>query len=62
MEHSAETEGKILTRKATHQEIADTIGSSREMVSRILADLKTGGYIDYENRQITLIKKLPTAW
>lgn len=61
-EHAKQLGDKKVVDKVTHQEIADTIGSSREMVSRILADLKTGGYIEYESRQIILLKKLPSAW
>lgn len=37
-------------------------GSSREMVSRIMKELITGGYIRNESRQITIEKKLPAHW
>jgi len=50
------------TDRLTQQEIADRVGSSREMVSRILKDLRTGGYISIENRQICINKPLPKAW
>jgi len=46
----------------THQDIADRIGSSREMVSRILKDLVAGGYIAIDRRIITLVRPLPPAW
>lgn len=46
----------------TQQDIADRVGSSREMVSRILKDLRVGGYISVENRRISIIKSLPKAW
>jgi len=48
--------------KLTQQDIADRVGSSREMVSRILKDLKAGGYISIENKQITIKEKLPHNW
>jgi CRP/FNR family cyclic AMP-dependent transcriptional regulator len=48
--------------KLTQQDIADRVGSSREMVSRILKDLKAGGYITIENKQITIKEKLPHNW
>jgi CRP/FNR family cyclic AMP-dependent transcriptional regulator len=51
-------QGKI-TEKMTQQEIANRVGSSREMVARILKDLKAGGYIGKENKQITVLKTLP---
>lgn len=53
-------EGK--TKRLTQQDIADRVGSSREMVSRILKDLKIGGYIAIENKQIAILKPLPKAW
>lgn len=48
--------------RLTHQDIADRVGSSREMVSRILKDLRTGGYISIENKQVTIVRPLPKAW
>jgi len=46
----------------THQEIASRIGASREMVTRILKDLHTGGYIEVESRRIVVKKELPANW
>jgi CRP/FNR family cyclic AMP-dependent transcriptional regulator len=46
----------------TQQDIASRVGSSREMVSRILKDLRTGGYIEQQDRQILIRKSLPHAW
>jgi len=53
---------RVLKRSLTHKNIALRIGSSREMVTRILKDLENGGYISIENKVITLKKKLPSAW
>ena len=55
-------EVSTVRRGMTHQEIADRVGSSREMVSRILKDLRLGGYIEIDNKQITLLKPLPKGW
>lgn len=52
----------IIPQRLTHQEIADRVGASREMVSRILKDLAAGGYVRVENRKIVLCKTLPTHW
>ena len=52
---------KILER-ITHQEIASRVGCSREMVSRILKDLESGGYIRLVERRIVLVTKLPQHW
>ncbi len=46
----------------THQDIASIVGASREMVSKIVGDLKKGGYIDVSRRKITLLKPLPKGW
>ena len=37
---------KIVTRKIAKQDIAKMIGASREMVSRVMKDLQTGGFIE----------------
>lgn len=49
----------ILRKQLTQQEIADQIGSSREMVARILKELIYGHYIRLENRRIIVLKMLP---
>ncbi len=53
---------RIIQIRLTHQDIASMVGSSREMVSRILKDLTVGGYIDSQNKHIILKKDLPQAW
>lgn len=57
---SAET-GRIEP-KLTHQEIADMVGASREMVSRIMRELAVGGYIEQAAGSIVLRKALPRGW
>jgi CRP/FNR family cyclic AMP-dependent transcriptional regulator len=52
----------VITEGHTQQDIANRVGASREMVSRIFKDLKTGGYIDIHNRHITIKAKLPPSW
>lgn len=52
----------IIQEKLTHQEIANMIGSSREMVSIILKELANGGYISVSGKQITINKKLPYSF
>jgi CRP/FNR family transcriptional regulator, cyclic AMP receptor protein len=53
---------KTIDDLVTHAEIAAQIGASREMVSKLMKDLERGGYVAVENRQITLLKKLPARW
>jgi CRP/FNR family cyclic AMP-dependent transcriptional regulator len=38
------------------------VGASREMITRILNDLKRGGYIAIENRRIVVQGNLPARW
>ncbi|MGA8261318.1 MAG: Crp/Fnr family transcriptional regulator [Arenicellales bacterium] len=57
-----EHEGKRVTDRLTHQELANMVGSSREMVSRILRDLKAGGYISIDHKHITIERDLPAGW
>ncbi|PCJ46143.1 MAG: Crp/Fnr family transcriptional regulator [Moraxellaceae bacterium] len=52
----------IVKEKLTQQDIANRIGSSREMVARILKDLTVGGYIRSESKQFHILKKLPESY
>lgn len=51
-----------LREKLTHQQMAQHLACSREMVSRLLKDLETGGFIAVRERWIWLIKPLPARW
>jgi len=60
---SEEIDGvRVITEKLTQQDIASRVGASREMVARILKDLRVGGYITQESGRITLNKALPYSW
>jgi CRP/FNR family cyclic AMP-dependent transcriptional regulator len=60
---AVERDGKLtIPEKLTQQEIAERVGASRDMVSRIFRDLTAGGYISVENRFITINKKPPARW
>jgi CRP/FNR family cyclic AMP-dependent transcriptional regulator len=52
----------VIEDKLTHQEIANMVGSSREMVSIILKELSNGGYITVDKKLITINRKLPYSW
>jgi CRP/FNR family cyclic AMP-dependent transcriptional regulator len=58
----AQEDGEMITEKITQQEIADMVGASRAMVSRILKDLKAGGYISVDKKRISIHQKLPSRW
>jgi CRP/FNR family cyclic AMP-dependent transcriptional regulator len=60
---AVEQDGKmVVPEKFTHQEIAEHVGSSREMITRILKDLSTGGYIEVRDRTITMNRRPPAHW
>ncbi|WP_399361178.1 helix-turn-helix domain-containing protein [Thiohalobacter thiocyanaticus] len=46
----------------TQQDIADQVGSSREMVSRILKDLRAGNYISMDGKRFVINKRIPDRW
>jgi len=58
-----EDNGKlVIPEKMTQQDIADRVGASRDMISRIFKDLTVGGYVTIESRQITIHRKPPARW
>ncbi len=59
---AAEKDGKLVTERITHKEIANMVGASREMVGRILKDLRKGGYISVDSGRIIINEKLPARW
>ncbi len=48
----------ILEQRMTHQEIANMVGSSREMVSKIMGEFVDAGDITIEKKHININKKL----
>ena len=60
---SEEKDGiRVISEKLTQQNIASRVGASREMVARILKDLRKGGYILQQDGKIFLLKPLPHSW
>ncbi|MGH8711142.1 MAG: Crp/Fnr family transcriptional regulator [Burkholderiales bacterium] len=49
----------VVGEKLSQQDLADMIGASREMVSRILKDLSLSGYIRFEAKKIIVNEGLP---
>jgi CRP/FNR family cyclic AMP-dependent transcriptional regulator len=45
---------RIVTKRLPKQDIAKMIGASREMVSRVMKDLQTGGYIEMRGSTIVI--------
>ena len=53
---------RAIGERLTHQAIANEIGCSREMVSRLIKDLEGGGYVAFSGRQLLLMRELPARW
>lgn len=60
----SEPEGahRVIRQRLTQQDIAEHVGSSREMVSRVFKELTTGGYVQVDAGRITILKPPPAAW
>jgi CRP/FNR family cyclic AMP-dependent transcriptional regulator len=56
-------DGKLqIPEKLTQKDIAQRVGCSREMISRIFSDLSAGGYVRREGSTIVISKKPPARW
>jgi CRP/FNR family cyclic AMP-dependent transcriptional regulator len=60
--YTIEADDRRLVPKFTHREIAGMIGSSREMVSKILKELEKGSYISMTDKHYVINKTLPANW
>ena len=52
----------VIEERLTQQDVANRVGSSREMISRIFKDLSAGGYISIDKRRITIHRNPPRHW
>jgi CRP/FNR family cyclic AMP-dependent transcriptional regulator len=50
-----------ITEKLSQQQLAERVGASRDMVSRILHKLANEGYVAIQSKQIEVLKPLPKA-
>ena len=63
LDMAVEENGKqVIKEHLTQQDMASRVGCSREMISRILKDLRVGGYITTDGDRMTIAKKPPSAW
>jgi CRP/FNR family transcriptional regulator, cyclic AMP receptor protein len=53
---------RLIKSGTTHASLAARVGTSREMVSKILRDLEAGNYLASQGRLLLVKKKLPTKW
>jgi len=63
LEMATEENGKlIINEKLSKRDIANRVGATREMASRVFKDLVASGYIQMENKRITISKQLLRQW
>jgi CRP/FNR family cyclic AMP-dependent transcriptional regulator len=63
LELAVERDGKlVISERLTQKDIASRVGASREMVSLILKDLTTGGYIRHEGQSLVIERTPPPHW
>ncbi len=52
----------VIDNKPTQQELANMVGSSREMINKVMKELTKGGYIVIHDKTIRIEKKPPASW
>jgi CRP/FNR family cyclic AMP-dependent transcriptional regulator len=52
----------VISERLTQQDMANRVGCSREMISRILKDLRIGGYLRMDGERIIIARNPPRAW
>ena len=52
----------VIGERLTHQDLANRIGCSREMVSRVMKDLETGQYVRHDEGRLVIAHPLPIRW
>lgn len=52
---------RVVRDRMTHREVGERVGASSEMVSRVLKDLTSRGFIRVESGQIKILKDLSTS-
>lgn len=53
---------RVIRKRWTHKELASRLGCSRAMVSRLMKDLETGGYVRMEPDRFVICRPLPARW
>jgi len=53
---------RLIGERLTHLDAARRLGCTREMVSRVMKELETGGYVETSHAGLRLLKPLPARW
>jgi CRP/FNR family cyclic AMP-dependent transcriptional regulator len=52
----------VIYNRPSQQELANMVGSSREMINKIMKELTKGGYMVIKDKTLRIEKKLPLSW
>lgn len=52
----------VIHNRPTQQELANMVGSSREMINKIMKELTKGGYVVIKDKTLRIENKLPASW
>ena len=52
----------VIHNKPTQQELANMVGSSREMINKIMKELTIGGYVIIKDKTLKIKNKPPASW
>jgi CRP/FNR family cyclic AMP-dependent transcriptional regulator len=52
----------VIHNRPTQQELASMVGAGREMINKVLTQLRTGGYVVIGEKTMRIEKKLPASW
>ncbi|MGR9086554.1 MAG: Crp/Fnr family transcriptional regulator [Gammaproteobacteria bacterium] len=64
LEEMADKEGNIsvIHDRPTQQELANMVGSSREMINKVMKELTKGGYVVIKDKTLRIENKPPANW
>lgn len=64
LQEMAVQEGEVwvVANKPTQQELANMVGSSREMVNKVMKELTKGGYVVIKDKTLRIENKPPASW
>ena len=57
-----EGDSRVIHNRPSQDDLAKMIGSSREMVNKVMQELTKGGYVVVEDKKLIINKKLPSSW
>jgi CRP/FNR family cyclic AMP-dependent transcriptional regulator len=52
----------VIDNKPTQQELANMVGSSREMINKVMKELTKGGYVVIKEKTLRIENKPPASW